>query len=174
MFPNDAITVFEELNGPQTVNITGNNGPNTILSVAIQQSNVSSDTEIRCGGDTVAKNYATNFSAVPMKYDCDDDIILTKTGNDDASIIVTYVPYFLSDYSTTTQYGYNPTPGIASSGDIALYGAMSAGEILLAFLLLGQIFMLGLYMLIKSIGKITTRKKYIEYTTGDVPITQEP
>ena len=67
---------------------------------------------------------------------------------------------------------YNPTTTISSSSDIQIYGAMSAGEIMISFFLLIQIILIMTYFLIKSLSKIETQKEYIEYTNGDVPISK--
>jgi len=145
----------------------------TILGVAMQQSKDLSDTLVYCGNDVIAKNYAKDFPQVIMNYQCNDTISISKNGNYSSSIILTYVPYFTSDYSTTTQYGYNPPVGIASSSDIQVFGAFSAGEIMIAFLLVLQIFLMLLSALISSFGAIKTKKRYIEYSSGDVPINEQ-
>lgn len=173
MYPNDAKTVYHELVGAGSYNVTNNDGPNTILAVAVQQSNISSDSVVKCENDVVARNYATNFSNVTMNYQCEGDILISKTGNDNAAFIITYVPYLTGDYSTTTQFGYNPHVGIASSSEIQYYGAFSAGELLIAFILLLHFgaFLLGL--LVQAIRAMKTKKTYIGYKAGDVPIDDE-
>ena len=173
MFPNDAITKTFELSGPVSQNFSQNGGPNTILAVAMQQSNVSSNTEIICDGDLVAKNYATNFSNVTMNFQCLDDIIVSKTGNDNATIIITYVPYLTSEYSTTTQYGYNPKTQISSSTDITVYGAFSAGEIMISFLLVCLILLSLSKMLVSALSNIKTKKRFLGYSKYDVEIRDD-
>lgn len=173
MYPNDAITVTNELSGPVSWNASSNGGPNTILAVAMQQSNVSSDTEIRCDGDLVAKNYATNFSNVTMNFQCDDDIIVSKTGNDDATIVITFVPYLTGDYSTSTQYGYNPTANIASTSDVQVYGSISAGEAMIAFLILCSIAISLMVALAQALSNIATKKRFLGYSGGDVEIRDD-
>ena len=172
MFPNDTITHSHEYCGPQSVVISSAD-QNTILGVAMQQSNVSSDTVVECGNTPVAKNYATNYSHVPMNYQCEDNIELTKTGNDCAFVIVNYTPYLTGDYSTTTQYGYNPPTGITSSSSINLYGSFTAGELFIGLLLLLQIVLTLIYTLIKSYGGFKTKKSYIDYGRGQVPQIEE-
>lgn len=173
MFPNDTITFSGEFCGQYSNFDIFDGGNSTILGVAMQQANVSSDTTLKCGNEAVARNYATNYSHVPMSKNCEDDIHLDKTGNDCAFLIVNYVPYLKSDYSTSTQYGYNPTIGISTSTDINLYGSFSAGELMISFLLFLLVFITLLSYLVKSLGAIITKKKYIEYSGGDVPINNE-
>jgi len=173
MYPNDAITFWHELQGPGLENVSNNGGPNTILSVSIQQGNVSSDSLVTCGNDPVAKNYATNFPFASMNYQCDDDIYITKTGNDDASFIVTYVPYLTGNFSTTTQFGYNPNTEISSSSDIQILGVFSAGEILIAFLLLCLILLSLIKGLASALSNIKTKKKYLSYGGGDVEVRDD-
>lgn len=173
MYPNDAITETRVLQGVVSSNFSNNGGPNTILSVAMQQENISSDTIITCDGDLVAQNYATNFSAVTMNYQCLDDIIVSKTGNDEATIIVTYVPYLTSDYSTTTQYGYNPNTEITGTSSIQVYGVYTAGEIIIAFLLTLLIFLKLSEMLVLALSKVQTKKTFLGYSGGDVEIRKD-
>jgi hypothetical protein len=80
----------------------------------------------------------------------------------------------VTESATTTVFvAYNPNAGINSPADISVYGAFSAGEILIGFLLLLIVWIMVLYILIKALYQITTGKKYIEYSNGDVPITRE-
>lgn len=175
IFWNDTITVTNVLSGPTTLQITNNGGPNTVIGVAMQQSNNSSATQVKCDNDLIAQNYATNFSNVLMNYQCDGDIEISKTGQDEATVIVSYIPdRFTGDSSTTTQIsGYNPATSISSSSDINVYGSMSAGEVMIGFILILQIVLLVLYSAIKSLQGINTTRKYINYSNGDVPISKE-
>lgn len=179
MFPLDTQTFFYELIGPGTQAVTNNGGPNTILGASIQQGNVSSDSEVLCGTVTVAKNYATNFSHVPMNYQCDDDIYVTKTGNDAASFVVNYVEYLTNDptnYPTTTlEYlqDYNPPIGINGTTSINVYGSFSAGEVLISFLLLCLILLALARSLAQALSNIKTKKKYLQYGGGDVEIRDD-
>jgi len=173
MFQNDAITSFHELIGPSTFDVTTSNGPHTILGVAMQQSNTSSNTVVKCGNDIIAKNYATNFSNVPMNYQCNDDIIISKTGNDDASVIVTYVPYLTGAYSTTTQFGYNPTANIASSSDVQVFGSISAGEIVIVAVLMIGLLLKCMELLARGISSIKINRDFLGYSGGDVPVDSQ-
>lgn len=169
MYPNDAITYTTEIHGAVTEILT-DSGDFTILAVAMQQSNVSSATKLQCGSDLVAQNYATNFSNVTMNYQCDDDIVqIVKTGNDYATVIVTYVPYLTGDYSTTTQFGYNPRTDIASSTDVQFYGSISAGEFIISIILMIGLLFYLMNLLARAIGGIATNRKLLQYHGGDVP-----
>jgi hypothetical protein len=173
MIWNDAVTVTYSVSG--IVNVTVFDEPNTILGVAMQQSNNSSATTVKCGNAVVARNYATNFSNVEMNYNCDNDLVISKTGNDEATVIITYVDRLTNNYSTTTQFGletYNPTKEISSSSDIAVYGSMSAGEILIATVLLFGIIIYMMSLLAQSLFVIKTKRKYLEYSGGDVERTE--
>jgi len=168
MFPNDSITVFEEVQGAITVNVSTSD-PSTILSVAVQQENNSSDTQVRCGSDIVAKNYATNFSQVTMLYECNDFINISKTGNDKASVIITYVPYHLSEVPPP----FNPTTNIASSTDIAIYGSFTGGEVLIALFLFLLICLELVKGIARGLGNIQTGKKFLQYYGGDVEVRRD-
>lgn len=170
MFDNDTLTFSGEFCGIFSNFDIANGDAHTILGVAMQQANVSSDTTLKCGNEMVARNYATNYSHVPMMYSCENDIHLDKTGNDCAFVIVNYVPYLKSNFSTTT---YNPTIGISTTTDINIYGSFSAGEIMISFLLLLIFIITLLNYLVKSFSAFVTKKRYIEYSNGDVPINNE-
>jgi len=173
MYPNDAITFVTEISGV-TTNIFTDNGDFTVLAVAMQQANNSSATQVKCGDNIVAKNYATNFANVTMNYQCPDNILqISKTGNDSSTVIVTYVPYLTSSYSTTTQFGYNPTSDIASSSDIQVYGAISAGELILSMFLLMMVTLKLFELLAKSLSGFASKRKFLRYSGGDVPLDEE-
>lgn len=169
IFPSDAITIFETAQGNITTTIINNNDPLTILAITFQQEKDLSDTILYCGNDPLAKNYGKDFAQSFTNYKCDDDIILNKTGNDEASLIITYIPYYQSDTGTTTsELGYNPSTNIASSSDIQVYGSFSAGEILIAFLLLCMILLSLIKGIAGALSHIQTKKKYLGYSGGDV------
>ena len=100
--PNDTITKWVEVSGTGNTIVVPHNGTSTILGVAMQQANVSSDTDLRCGNEIIARNYATNFSYVPLNKTCTSTINIDKTGNDKASLVINYVPYELQKTSTST------------------------------------------------------------------------
>lgn len=113
-FPNDAKSAYFSVQGVTNMTVaTGTiQKPYTILGVSMQQSNVASDTYLKCGTVTLAHNTATTLNFIPLSYVCNDVISLSKTGNDVASVIVTYVEYNLASStstttSTTTSAAYN-------------------------------------------------------------------
>jgi len=167
MFPYKTETLFLEQNGPGG-EIYFNNEKVTILGIAMQQSNVSSYTVVKCGNYVLAKNYATNFSQILINYECEDGIVINKTGNDSASINVVYVKGFTSEATTTYQYIYGPTQNISTSSDVAIYGSISAGEVLIVLFLLFLIVIELLKGIIAGLSKIKTKRKYLQYGGGDV------
>lgn len=100
--PTDTLTIWREVTGNGNTLLVSGSTTKTILGVAMQQGNTSSDTDLRCGTEVIARNYATNFSYVPLNKVCTSTINIQKTGNDNASLVVNYVPYDLSKKSTTT------------------------------------------------------------------------
>lgn len=168
MFPNKAVTIAHELVGVSSYDIALGD-EFTILGVAMQQSNTSSNTVLKCDDVVIAKNYATNYSHVPMNYRCEGDIEISKTGNDNAFVIVTYVPYFTDEMSTTT-LGYNPIDNIASSTDVKIYGSISAGEIVISSILLILLVIFLMKLLSDGLSNVKTKRKYIKYQSADVPI----
>lgn len=168
MYPKDAITEHHEVQGNNTT-IVYDGGINTILAISMQQENVSSDTTVLCGNDMIGRNYATNFSMVQMNYICDDDILILKTKNDKASVVITYVPYDIAQNDTS----FNPSTNIATSSDIQIYGSISAGEFVLSFLIFLLIVIELGKIIVSGIGKVNTRRKYIRYKDSDVEITDD-
>jgi len=177
MFPNDAITTFTEVAGTGNTVVVSGTAKKTILGVSMQQGNNASATVIQCGTTPIAKNYATNFSYVPENYSCQNTINIQKTGNDSAAVIITYVPYKRSDFATTTAQvaaiGYNPSTTISSSSNIRVYGSMSAGEVLIAVMLLMFLILKISELVIKGLSKIVTKKRYLQYGGGDVEIRDD-
>lgn len=175
MFPSDSITIFQEVAGDLTMTLVNNNDPLTVLAITFQQSKDLSDTVLYCGNDPLAKNYGKDFAQTFTNYKCEDDLILTKTGNDEATIIITYIPYFQNDilFGSTTQQAFNPARQISTSSDIQVYGYFSAGEILIAFLLTIMIFLKLAKLLTSALSNIITGKKYLGYSGGDVEIRKD-
>lgn len=98
-FPTDAKTTWNEISGNVNHVLVSGTTPKTILGIAIQQGNNASETSVRCGSNTVARNYATNLGMVLVSYLCNDTINVQKSGQDLASVVVTYVDYDLSTLS---------------------------------------------------------------------------
>lgn len=166
MFPNDAKTITTTISSDTTALIFDNES--TILSVAIQQ-NVPSETIVNCGNDVVAKNDSTNYYSVPMSYECLTNINIQKTGNVESTVLVTYVPYLMSEIRPH----YEPNYTIATSTDINIYGSMSAGEIMITLLLLFLIVIELFKTLAQSISNVNTKRKYIAYSNADVEIRED-
>ncbi len=77
---------------------------------------------------------------------------------------------------TSTQLaavGYNPTTTISSSTSIQIYGAFSAGEILISFLLICIITMKIMEFIAAALSNIKTKKTYMAYGGGDVEIRED-
>lgn len=99
VFPGDAITVYHELVGTGNFTLVSGNSPKTILGVSVQQSATNSTSDIRCGNtDIFVRNYGKDFPYNAINKICDGDIVVEKTGNDNASFIITYVPYHMPRY----------------------------------------------------------------------------
>jgi len=173
MFQNDAITYVREISGV-TTDIFTDSGDYTVLNVAMQQANNSSATQVLCGTDLIAKNYATNFGSVQMNYQCADDILkISKTGNDSSTVIVTYVPYLTGDYSTTTQFGYNPDGDISTSTDVQIFGSISAGELIISSILLMMVLFKGMELVARGLSGVQLKRKFLKYQGGDVPMDSQ-
>lgn len=91
MFDNDAVTLVWEQAGAGSHEFLPA-GIRTIIGYSIQQSGQASDTLLKCGSDTIARNYARDAAFNQLSYHCSGSISVTKTGNDNIFISITYVP----------------------------------------------------------------------------------
>ena len=65
---------------------------------------------------------------------------------------------------------FAPTTTVSSSTSIAIYGSMTAGEILMITMMFILIVIEMMKMLTRSLDRIKTKKKFIAYSGGDVEI----
>jgi hypothetical protein len=78
--------------------------------------------------------------------------------------------------TTTTNItlnSYNPTTTISSSSDIAIYGAISAGEIVISLFLFLIICFLLITKMISGLNMIKTKKQFLGYNGGDVEVRDD-
>jgi uncharacterized membrane protein len=103
MLPFDTITYTIHIphSGSGTY-IISNIFPTTILGFSFNQKNVASDSIIQCGDVKVFDNFATSIPYISLNYLCNDVLKIVKTGNDEAMILVNYVPYNITLNSTST------------------------------------------------------------------------
>lgn len=180
MFQNDAVTYVNEISGA-TTDIFTDSGDYTVTLVSIVVSDDTNEVELKCGDDLIAKVYATPFNnipfslvSVPMNYQCADDILqISKTGAGNATSIVTYVPYLTGNYSTTTQFGYNPDGDISTSTDVQIFGSISAGELIISSILLMMLLFKGMELIARGLSGIQLKRKFIKYQGGDVPVDSQ-
>lgn len=81
-----------------------------------------------------------------------------------------------SDNATSTilsNVGYNPTTTISSTTDIAIYGSMSAGEILIALFLFILIWIKLLSFIPAALDRVKTKRKFLGYNGGDVEVRDD-
>jgi hypothetical protein len=73
-----------------------------------------------------------------------------------------------------TQDVYSPTTTIATSTNIKIYGAFSAGEVLIAlFLFLLIVIELSKTIIAQGLSNIKTKKKFLGYSGGDVEVRED-
>lgn len=170
IFPTNAITKSVEVSGNGVTNIE-NSGNWTVLAFSTQQENTASLTQLRCGTTVINTNYAVDLSQVLMQYECTGTLNISKTGADKSFNVITYVPGFVR--SATTTLGYNPPTSIASSTNVIVYGSLSAGEILIAFLLFSMILLQLTSFISRALDRVKTKKKFLAYNGGDVEIRND-
>lgn len=170
MFQNQAQTQYFLINGNTTATLFS--GENTILNISAE-SNGDDNLQIRCDTDFIfTPNKKDKFYDSQMNYKCDGDIIVQNIKNDSSYVVLTYID-FIDNSTTTDVTGFDPSTEISSSSDIQVYGYMSSGEILIAFLLLLIIILQLFGYLASALNKITTKKTYLGYNGGDVEIRED-
>jgi len=127
MLPSDTITYTIEIpqNGAGDYIITGTQ-LKTIIGFSSIQANVSSNTRLMCGNTQILNNFSKDYLYTEFNVVCNDVLKITKTGNDQAMVIVNYVNYNRQIVSTSTPI---------------IYAGFSQGEVLIGFFLF--IFMLA-------------------------------
>jgi len=170
MYPTDAITIYDEINGNVTDTLVSGSNAKTVLGVSFQQENISSDTSLRCGTQIIAKNYATNLNYNPLSYVCYDTINILKTGNDSASVIVTYVP---RDVSIPLLNGENGTTSVSTSTKVYIMPYFTAGEMMISLFLFVLCVMLVMQYIAKGLSVFNTKKRYMQYGGGDVEVRDD-
>lgn len=92
MFPSDAVSIYYEQVGAGSHTLVSGTNVKYVLGVQMQQSGVASDSILQCGSSVISRNYAKNLTFELTSYRCADIIQIVKTGNDNVSVEVTYVP----------------------------------------------------------------------------------
>jgi hypothetical protein len=80
---------------------------------------------------------------------------------------------FMKETCTYSSGMYAPTTSISSSTNIALYGSITAGELLIIVFTFILIVIELTKMLLKALDRIRTKKKFINYSTSEVEIKDE-
>jgi len=128
-YPRDAITKTIQLLGASSYTFEAGTSAKTVLGASIQQSVTSSNTNLQCGSNNIMLNYAKDTAFNAMQYRCFDTLSVSKTGNDNAFIILTYVNRDVATQSAV----FGNTVDIATSS--ALWGGLYATN--------GAIFVIG-------------------------------
>jgi len=149
VFPNDAITIFHEQTGEQTLELLPI-GEKTILGVKMQQANTASGTKIYCGSTLIAENLNKDYNQdLMMKY-CQDAITLKKTGQDTSFLSLTYVPYRIASQPDMGSFS-DSLASVSGIAPLKTFGFMTAGDILIALLLFGLIMLNLLTIFLRKI-----------------------
>jgi hypothetical protein len=80
---------------------------------------------------------------------------------------------FSSSTCTYTTSMFAPTTTISSSTSIAIYGSMTAGEILMIMMMFVLIMIELLKMLVRTLDRVKTKKKFLGYSNSEVEIKEE-
>jgi len=80
---------------------------------------------------------------------------------------------FASETCSYNTAVYAPTTTITASSSIALYGSITAGELLIILFTFIMIILELTKMLIKALDRIRTKKKFLNYSGGEVEVKEE-
>ena len=115
MFPDNAITISQIFDGSVSSTIIIPTYPSTLLGVNISQENLASNTNLYCGNELVLTNFAKTTEFMLIHKICNDVVRVQKAGNDKAQLLLTYVPYDISQATSTERFFYG-----FSYGDIVI------------------------------------------------------
>lgn len=110
IYPQDALTISNIFNGSVSSTEVISIIPSTILGINISQENLASNTDVNCNGSNIITNFAKSTEFILLQKVCNTPVIITKSGNDKAQVIITYVPYDLTNSTSTYQnyfYGFS-------------------------------------------------------------------
>lgn len=174
MFPSNAQTYFGEFTA-STTSIFEDANEFTILNISSTVSNTNSPLFIKCGNQTVFSQRAVGNKDAFVSIECGQPLVFQKTGGNIGSVNVTYVPFFASEATSTSEIGYNPLvlSDSATTSDVAIYGSISAGEFLIASILILGIFIALLNLLARSLAGVVTHRKIMAYERAEVPIIKD-
>lgn len=126
----------------------------------------------------IINQFQTSSTTCTLSLPVDLD---TRTGANDVDFeysrenCVTETGFFSS--TTTIPVSFNSpttsTTSISSSTSFSVSPIFTGGEILIIFLMLIFMFMSITTYVLKGIDRIKTKRKYIQYSNGDVPIIEE-
>lgn len=100
MLPKDTITYMQHIPLQSAGEYVIFQGNSTVLGVNFLQSAISSNTDLKCDNNLWYRNFAKDIPYISLNRQCSGTLKFVKTGNDEAMILVNYIPYF--DTSTTT------------------------------------------------------------------------
>lgn len=80
---------------------------------------------------------------------------------------------FSSSTCTYTTSMFAPTTTISSSTSIAIYGSMTAGEILMTTMMFILIVVELIKMLARSLDRVKTKKQFLGYSKAEVEVKEE-
>lgn len=123
---------------------------NYIYAVSLQQSKDLSTTKIMCGDTVIAENYGKDYSQSNVMYNCgDDDVVIFKTGNDEAFITI----LMLRDEPLD----------IISSSTVKI----EDGDMLISFLILLGLFLALIQLVYNTFSGVEITKKIKSNNTVD-------
>ncbi len=124
--------------------------PVTVLSIRIQQEKDVSTTEVSCGAQQLALNFAKDYPIDFPYHVCSDDIVIDKTGNDIAFVSIVSLPFNI-----------NETGGevVPTSIPFTLTHSFTFGELTIALILIPLVLVVTYQTIIAAFRKPIVRHK---------------
>lgn len=88
-YPTTAITKFFTISGSVSGDIE-TSYPSIVYGIRMQQEKDMSETQILCGSEVIAYNWAKDYPLSLTQYRCNGALSYTKTGNDEVHLAITY------------------------------------------------------------------------------------
>lgn len=101
--------------------------PVTVLSIRIQEEKDAGTTFISCDAVDIARNWAKDYPIDFPYVICTSDVVIDKTGNDDAFVSIVFLPFNINE--STGSVVLTPTP-------VTLFSSFTFGELTIALILI--------------------------------------
>jgi len=124
--------------------------PVTVLSIRIQEEKDAGTTFVACDSVSIARNWAKDYPIDFPHVVCTEDVVIDKTGNDDAFVSIVYLPFNI-----------NETGGevVQTSIPFTFLHSFTFGEVTIALILIPLVLVVTYQTIIAAFRKPIVRHK---------------